>query len=218
MKTYVPGPGEDINRAAEEMVKLANFSGQPVTAEFNEIPLDASPGSDPKEIAAGYMAEMQRRSDEYHASPEYKQRQQEAKEAHQHKLEQQAAALAIAPATLTLRDPAGWHKAVEVNKADPYSNAVIVYAEKWARIMEARMKQVDGLTVAECAEAASHLADDDGITGFMYGAAVSTLSAVWIHGDALRAWHNRQYLSEEKAKAADESGGVVNPAILTIAA
>lgn len=218
MKTYEPGPGEDITETARKMVAMADHFGEVVTAEFNEIPLDAAPGADPKAIADGYMAEMKRRSDEYHASPEYKQREQEAQERHRHKMEQQAAALAVAPATLTLRDPEGWQKAVEVNKADPYSNAVIVYAEKWARIMEARMKQVDGLTVAECAEAASHLADDDGITGFMYGAAVSTLSRVWIHGDELRRWHNRQYLSEEKAAKAEETGGVVNPAILTVGA
>jgi hypothetical protein len=93
---------------------------------------------------------------------------------------------------------------------------VIVFAEKWARIMEARMKQVPGETVAECADAACSLADDDGITGFMYGAAVSTLAQVWIHGEELRRWHNRQYLSEEKAAKADETGGTVNPAILTI--
>ena len=218
MKTYEARPGEDINTAAVNMVAMADRFQEPVTATFNEIPLDAAPGGDPKEIAAGYMAEMQRRSDEYHASPEYAKRQQEAKEAHDDKVRRQAAALADAPATLTLRDPEGWAKAVEVNKADPYSNAVIVYAEKWARIMEARMKQVPGLTVAEGAEGASHLADDDGITGFMYGAACSTLAHVWIHGEELRRWHNRKYMSEDKAKEADAKGGTVNPAILTIGA
>ena len=34
MKTYVPRPGETINRAAEEMVDLANFTGEVVTAEM----------------------------------------------------------------------------------------------------------------------------------------------------------------------------------------
>lgn len=215
MKTYEAMPGENVTTAAENMVKMAKRFGDVVTCEFNEIPLDAMPNSDPKDIAAGYMAEMKRRSDEYHASPEYAESQRRAKEAHEHKVQQQAAALADAPATLTLRDPEGWQKAVEANK-DPYGGAVIVYAEKWARIMEARMKQMPGVTVAECAEAASHLADDDGITGFMYGAAVSTLAQVWIHGEELRRWHNRQYMTEEKARAADESGGTVNPAILTI--
>lgn len=216
MKTYEPGPGEDINDTARKMVTMAQHFGEVVTAEFNEIPLDAMPTSDPKDIAAGYMAELQRRSDEYHASPEYAESQRKAKEAHERKMVEQATALAAAPATLTLRDPEGWQKAVDVNKSDPYSNAVIVFAEKWARIMEGQM--LAGKTLAECADAAVSLTDDDGITGFMYGAAVSTLAQVWVHGEELRRWHNRQYMSEEKAQAADESGGTVNPAILTIAA
>lgn len=214
MKTYEAMPGESVTTAAENMVKMAKQFGDVVTCEFNEIPLDATANSNPKDIADGYMAEMQRRSDEYQASPEYAKRQQEAKEAHERKMVEQAAALADAPATLTLRDPEGWAKAVEVNKADPYSNAVMVFTAKWARIMEGQMRQ--GKTLAECADAACSLADDDGITGFMYGAAVSTLAQVWVHGEELRRWHNRQYLSEDKAKAADESGGTVNPAILTI--
>lgn len=214
MKTYEPGPGEDINDTARKMVTMAQHFGEIVTAEFNEIPLDAMPTSKAEDIAAGYMAELQRRSDEYHASPEYAKRQQEAKEAHERKVVEQTAALAAAPATLTLRDPEGWQKAVEVNKSDPYSNAVIVFAAKWARIMEGRMSA--GETLAECADSACSLADDDGITGFMYGAAVSTLAQVWIHGEELRRWHNRQYMTEEKAKLADENGGTVNPAILTI--
>lgn len=214
MKTYEPGPGESISDTARKMVVMAKHFGEIVTATFNEIPLDAMPTSDAEEIAAGYMAEMQRRSDEYHASPEYAESQRKAKEAHERKVQEQAAALATAPATLTLRNPEGWLKAVEVNKADPYSNAVIVFAEKFARIMEGRMAA--GETLAQCADAACSLADDDGLTGFMYGAAVSTLAQTWIHGDELRRWHNRQYMPEEKAKLADESGGTVNPAILTI--
>jgi hypothetical protein len=214
MKTYEPGPGEDINDTARKMVTMAQHFGEIVTAEFNEIPLDAMPTSKPEDIAAGYMAELQRRSDEYHASPEYAKRQQEAVEAHARKVQEQGIALAAAPATLTLRDSEGWQKAVEANKSDPYSNAVMVFAAKWARIMEGRMAA--GATLAECADAACSLADDDGITGFMYGAAVSTLAQVWIHGKELRRWHNRQYMTDEKAKLADESGGTVNPAILTI--
>lgn len=216
MRTYEAHPGQSIDKAAEEMVKLANLSGEVVTSTFNDIPIDAAPGSDPNDIASGYMAEMQRRSDEYRASPEYAESQRKAQEEQERKSREREAALATAPATLTLRDQAGWDKAVEVNKDDPYSNAVMVFAESWARIMEGRMAA--GAKLAECADEASHLADNDGITGFMYGAACSVLAQTWIHGEELRRWHNRQYMSEEKAAQADASGGVVNPAILTIAA
>lgn len=214
MRTYEASPGEDINTTAQRMVAMATHFGEVVTSTFNEIPLDAAPNGDPQAIADGYMAELKRRSDEYHASTEYAQRQQEAQAAQQRKERDQAIALAAAPATLTLRNAEGWQKAVEVNKGDPYSNAVIVFAEKWARIMEGKMAA--GESLAQCADAACSLADDDGITGFMYGAAVSTLAQTWVHGDELRRWHNRKYMTEERAAKADETGGVVNPAILTI--
>ena len=58
MKTYNTMPGQHIQRAAEEMVKLANDTGEPVTATFNEIPLDAAPGSDPEEVPGRVPVEM----------------------------------------------------------------------------------------------------------------------------------------------------------------
>ena len=62
------------------------------------------------------------------------------------------------------------------------------FAERWARLMEGRM--ANGDTLEACADEASSLADNEGITGFMYGCAVSILSQVWIHGEQLRRWHN----------------------------
>lgn len=102
----------------------------------------------------------------------------------------------------------------KINAGDPYSARVVSYGEDWAKLMEEQI--ADGYAVANCAEATSRQADTDGIAGYMYGAAVSGLSKFWEHGDDLRAWHNRKYLTEEKAAGADESGGVVNPAVLTI--
>lgn len=54
----------------------------------------------------------------------------------------------------------------------------------------------------------SHEADIEGITGFMYGAAVSILSQCWIYGEYLRKWHNKEYNYN--------GDGVVNPAIIKI--
>ena len=54
----------------------------------------------------------------------------------------------------------------------------------------------------------SQEADEDGITGFMYGAAVSILSECWIYGEDLRRWHNKDY--------GYVGNGVVNPAVITI--
>lgn len=95
---------------------------------------------------------------------------------------------------------------VEVNSHDGYSAGVIRYMERWADMMEEAIE--DGATIQEVAESTSHMADTDGITGFMYGCAVNYLSQFWVHGEDLRVWHNRKYKYE--------GDGIVNPAILII--
>lgn len=95
---------------------------------------------------------------------------------------------------------------VKLNSGDPYSHGVVVYGELWAQMMQKEM--AEGKALEECAAETSHKADTDGITGFMYGAAVSALAKFWKHGEALRVWHNKQYNHE--------GDGVVNPAIITV--
>lgn len=109
---------------------------------------------------------------------------------------------------MLIADEEGWNLCKENNQG-PYGGRVVRYAEEWARLMQARMEQ--GETVASCADELSHLADDDGITGFMYGAAVSILAKAWKHGEELRTWHNAKY-------GAPDAKGTVNPAIVTIQA
>jgi hypothetical protein len=73
-----------------------------------------------------------------------------------------------------------------------------------------------GQSVSSCAERASHLANEEGITGFMYGCAVSILAKVWAHGEELRRWHNRKTQLGTEGERANESGDVLNPAVLCI--
>ena len=65
-------------------------------------------------------------------------------------------------------------------------------------------------TVAEIAKSASHTADIEGITGFIYGCAVSVLADCWKYGEELHKWYNKEWGQED-------TDGVVNPALLTIA-
>jgi len=74
----------------------------------------------------------------------------------------------------------------------------------------------NGETVEDCADTASHLADSEGITGFMYGCAVAILAKVWVHGEALRRWHNLKTQLRDEGEKANESGGVLNPALLNL--
>lgn len=95
---------------------------------------------------------------------------------------------------------------VQVNSKDPYGYGVVKYARRWAKYMQQLI--TEGKTINEIAEKASHDCDIEGITGFMYGCAVSALAQSWKYGDELRRWHNKDY--------GYEGDGVVNPAVLTI--
>ncbi len=113
---------------------------------------------------------------------------------------------------MQISDNEAWTKAVAIND-DPYGSGVIRYAERWADLMEAAM--AGGAALADIADSTSHEADTEGITGFMYGAAVATLSRCWVHGEELRRWHNLDTQLHDEGERANETGGVLNPAILT---
>lgn len=100
---------------------------------------------------------------------------------------------------------------VEKNSHDEYSHACVEFWEKWAHLMESKIKPKKDIMkqIVKIADKCCHEADEGiGITGFMYGCAVSALSKHWIYGEELRKWHNKEYNYE--------GNGVLNPAILTI--
>ena len=97
---------------------------------------------------------------------------------------------------------------------DPYGGEVVRYGEAWADLMEQQMDS--GKTLEECAEATSRDADTSGITGFMYGCAVSALARFWQHGEELRRWHNLKTQIGSEGEKANVSGGTLNPALLSI--
>ena len=102
-----------------------------------------------------------------------------------------------------------WENCKAINSKDDYSNCVIDYTILWAQYMEYLMAKHDK-KLSDIWDMSSHLADIYGITGFMYGCAVSILSSTWKYGEELRVQHNLKYNHEGE--------GVVNPAILTISA
>lgn len=93
--------------------------------------------------------------------------------------------------------------------SDRYSRACFTYAERWAELLEAEIDKSNDVMkcFADNADRLSREADTEGITGFMYGCAVS-ISQCWEYGEYLRKWHNKEY---------DYGGkGVVNPALMRI--
>ncbi len=122
------------------------------------------------------------------------------------------AKLANAPG-IELADEAGWQKSIRVN-SDGYGGTIITYSERWARLMQIEM--ANGKNLEDVADATSHEADLEGITGFMYGCAVSQIASCWKYGDQLRRWHNLKTQLGNEGEKANESGGVLNPALLSI--
>lgn len=96
---------------------------------------------------------------------------------------------------------------------DSYGAGVVTYAERWAKLMEERIEK--GESIGDMAKATGSEADTEGITGFQYGCAVEQLVGCWIHGEELRRWHNLDTQINNEGERANESGGVLNPAILT---
>jgi hypothetical protein len=114
---------------------------------------------------------------------------------------------------MKVKDQERWNEWVTKNQ-DPYGGQVIKYVERWADMMESEMSE--GKQLEDIAGHLSHKADTTGLTGFMYGCAVNCLSQVWEHGEQLRKWHNRDTQIKDEGEKANEEGGVLNPALLTI--
>ena len=96
------------------------------------------------------------------------------------------------------------------NNLDFYGHGVYTFAERWAELMEKDIEATGDpvKSITKNAEGFAKEADTEGITGFMYGCAVSILAECWEYGEILRKWHNHEYHYD--------GDGVVNPAILTI--
>lgn len=114
----------------------------------------------------------------------------------------------------SLKDPGIWVEALKDNLTSDYSVCGMRFVASWASLMERKM--AEGKQLTDIAEEASHEADIEGITGFMYGYAVSLLSQIWEHGEELRRWHNLDAQIRDEGERANESGGVINPALVTI--
>lgn len=108
---------------------------------------------------------------------------------------------------------ANYQEGFDLN-SDPYGRRCYTYAQEWADLMEEQIAK--GMKLEDIARSTSVVADTDGITGFMYGMAVNILAHCWIYGEQLRCWHNLATQIRNEGERANESGGVLNPAILNI--
>ena len=111
-------------------------------------------------------------------------------------------------------DKEEYEKGVAAQEGDGYGLACFTYANKWGRLMQLEME--NGKNLADIAQTTSHEANDEGITGAMYGMAVIILTKCWVHGEELRRWHNIDTQIGDEGYKANENGGVLSSALLTI--
>lgn len=209
MRKYEALGGDTITETCANMVKLAAATGNIFEADFNGITLIANPTDSAESIVEFCHTECNRRAEEYAKSPEGIAAAERT--AAYRKQAAEAAAEGILP--FNTSNPEGWQKTVD-NNSDGYGACGVRFAARWANYMEREL--ATGAKLSDVADKASHEADKEGITGFMYGCAVSILSQVWTHGEELRRWHNLKTQIGSEGEKANESGGTLNPALLTI--
>ena len=210
MRTYVPGAGDTIQHTAARMAYEANEYNREVTAKFNDMDLFAKPGDNPKEIVRKYEEECQEAARKFRESPAGKEAQRQQDE------HDKEAAKAEAEGILSYSRKDGMateYQEYVAKNTDGYGACTVRYGARWANLMETLMNA--GATLADIAKKAGHEANREGITGFMYGCAVQELSRFWIHGEELRRWHNLDTQVRGEGVKANESGAVLNPALMT---
>lgn len=102
----------------------------------------------------------------------------------------------------------------DMNSKDEYSKGVLNFTDRWVDLMEKGLSE--GLLLENIAKDYAHKADTEGITGFMYGCAAQALSYFWEHGEVFRRWYNLSVQIRNEGERANETGEVLNPAIINI--
>jgi len=218
------GAGDTFSKVAEKAKQIATERNFTVEFEFNGVTCLVSTDTNLEWLYRDYVNSWVMEwkkigpdcAKEYDkvTKAEFKKRQsiaeeKAAEESRQYKIKEDKERAAFEEKTanvkMELKSKEDWELGLSNNK-DAYGGCIYEYAEGWAKLMQVGMSE--GKRLEDIAEKTSHEMGFLGITGFMYGAAVSILSQCWVHGEALRKWHNKEYKHE--------GDGVVNPAILTI--
>lgn len=205
LRTY---PGQHILSTCQAAVATAERHPLRIVGfDFNGVIIRASAGENPQELVDFYDQVWRERAEAYRNSPEGREAARKQQEAD--RIAEQSRRQGLH--RFTRRDEKAWVAWKVANLDGGYGEAILRYASRWAALMEN-----SGLEVSEVADSASHEADTEGITGFMYSAAVSVLSSCWVHGEQLRKWHNLKNQVHTEGEKANADGGVLNTALLSI--
>lgn len=212
MKTIIVSPGDDIHATITRAITLSLVCDAQVTFTFNRVTVVVDGTSDKdliyrdwKRALRGCLAKgtIVGPSPNAVLSPEEVEHDDAVAKAAEKLDSRRQAEWAEEKATgykamqemleeagpLELKDAHVWNEYCAVN-TDSYSKRCVDYARDWGRLMQVQLSR--GKTIAQCADKMGTLADHDGITGFMYGAAASILCTCWARGDALSAWRDSE--------------------------
>lgn len=224
-RRYEPLAGEHLDESTANLVEIAQGEQRTTVGTFNGTLLVAHPGDTADAVRQAFLAQRTG-----HGSGRTAERRDE-KQRRRYAIKQELRTRERAAAPLgefKLFRHKEWAKARKLN-ADPYGREILDYAERWGRLLQGAIDQAginDGRKqskpqiariISEQAERLSHLADTRGVSGYMHGAAVATLSRTWKHGELLRRWHNLDTQLGGEGQSANKQGGVLNPAILNLA-
>ena len=211
--------GEHINQYIERALAVA-----PVDCEFNGAKFTIQPGESVETIHARFQSIMDANAEAYRKSPEGIKAAKEREEWMKREAEKKARVSAMTLSMTVKPELADEYAAyVKLNSNSDYSKGVVDFGERWAGLMEIVISQLNDRSDAaltryfvDNANKMSSEAAIDGLTGFMYGCAVAALSKFWVHGEPLRRWHNKDTQIGDEGDRANEEGGMLNPALLTI--
>ncbi len=109
-------------------------------------------------------------------------------------------------------DKVVWQKWVDDNP-DPYGKCAVDVARKAMEILDAE----EDFDVHELLSRADREIDSGGLTGFLAGCAAQAIAQVHSRGEEFRRKWNENYQIGNEGDKANESGGVLNPALLNVA-
>ena len=220
------GPGDYINSIAKRAKEMSENESCDVDFEFNEIVCIVNKKTNLDWLIRDYhnawimgwkivgpyckekyspeiQSELERRGKEL----EEKNRVHEIERANKELKERTEFEKRVYGISLELSDTEGWLKARRVN-SDGYGGAALDFAEGFAKLMQIDISK--GKTVAQAYNDNQYQLGFLGITGFQFGAAISTLVHTWKYGEELRKAHNKEFGLGDNAK------GTANPALFSV--
>jgi len=208
MLTIEASPGSHIGDTIQKAIAAAKTDAVQFT--FNDVIVRVRKDSDPQLVYRDWERALRGCTDKV-VGPEYRRELSAAEK--QHDAAVRAAAEArtqtrvserdrqnaarrtkvdalIEGQAIQLTDADGWEKTRLANQ-DGYGGAAFRYCERFGRVIQAEV--ANGMTVAEAATKWEFEVDDDGMTGFQQGCALSLLQQCWKYGPELRAWNKTKY-------------------------